>query len=193
MVQARGNLCVDCLIVLPTENPGNPCNHHPLSALSPPPTNIMPSLTERLLTIEDEFISALGQGEGALIAFNTTWEQLVADVEASVASASVNPETLTLVHSIATRIASFADTSIALYASYEDVNAQLINELDILMSDLSVSPRNHHTTLPTSCLSSTSRPVSHVTHGDRSFAPSRKRRRCFDDSRAMQDMPERRW
>ncbi len=99
----------------------------------------MAHLTERLLAVEDDFLSALIAGEGAMSAFESRWENILEDVDAmSNSPDGLADETATLVHTISLRVATLAETSTSLFMSYETITSQLVDHIDSLMSDITI-------------------------------------------------------
>ncbi|RDX51050.1 hypothetical protein OH76DRAFT_1401816 [Lentinus brumalis] len=138
----------------------------------------MCSLQERLLAAEDAFLLALSDGGSALTSFDHHWESLMAEADLAIESAGADSELPGLVHATATRIATLASISTELYVSYDTINSKFMDQIDSLMSQLTL--------------------VDDVSGGVRysvteeSATPSpRKRRRDCSPSPGMQD-PSRR-
>lgn len=72
-------------------------------------TNTMdPSIRQRLLTLESDFLSAVNEGDAALEAFEINAAKLRQDIDAATASNTVDNDTLVLAHGVASNIASLA-------------------------------------------------------------------------------------
>ncbi len=98
-------------------------------------------LRDRLLSAETEFFAALVDGDDAVAVFNKGWEALLDDINNPFES--LDPDTLTLAHTTALRIATLADTSIELYTSYDSYTSQLVSQLDSMMSELAFMDTRH--------------------------------------------------
>ncbi|KAL7285447.1 hypothetical protein ACG7TL_000544 [Trametes sanguinea] len=96
------------------------------------------SLKERLLSAEDDFLSALADGSDALFAFTNRWERLVQDVDAAIQANCLDTDVSALAHVTSMRIATLADASDELYATYESCTTQLIDQIQVVMSDLTL-------------------------------------------------------
>lgn len=104
----------------------------------------MDSIQSRLSTIEDEFISALLQGEDSIAQFDKRWEQLMQDVDQLSLSVGLNTETAVLVHTTAMRVATLAETSADLYDDFDNLTTVLVDDLDSLVSELSLQGSTSH-------------------------------------------------
>lgn len=92
---------------------------------------------DRLISAETDFYSALLGSDDSIVAFNTRWETLLDEIHD--ASESLDADTLTLAHTTASRIAALADTSIELYSSYDKFTSELVDQLDSMMSELTLT------------------------------------------------------
>ncbi|KAJ3006364.1 hypothetical protein NUW54_g3966 [Trametes sanguinea] len=116
-----------------------PIVDQPTLPLGQPSTiSSMVSLKARLLAAERDFVSALIEGGGSLVAFNDRWEQLLRDVDTALETNCLDHELSALAHATATRIAALADLSEEAYASCELVSAQLVGQLEVMVSDLTL-------------------------------------------------------
>ncbi|EJF66854.1 hypothetical protein DICSQDRAFT_176610 [Dichomitus squalens LYAD-421 SS1] len=149
----------------------------------------MPSLKERLLSAEDTFLSALSQGGSALTTFNKDWVALMAEVDLAVDAEALDPETSLLVQTTTYRIAMLAETSIELVELHEAYTSQFMDQLDSLMSELSLvdhatmSGRSRSSS-PSACESDTLATCRSTCGGVpyTNRPPSLKRRRDPDDT-----------
>ncbi|RPD82385.1 hypothetical protein L226DRAFT_564962 [Lentinus tigrinus ALCF2SS1-7] len=96
------------------------------------------SLTQRLLSVEDDFLSALYEGTDAYSAFQSRWETLLRDID-SLSPTTIDPDVLGLAHTISTRLAIMADASADLFHSYDGITSEFKVELDLLMAELSIA------------------------------------------------------
>ncbi|KAI1783070.1 hypothetical protein LXA43DRAFT_366303 [Ganoderma leucocontextum] len=96
------------------------------------------SLKQRLLSIEDDFVSALVKGGDALTAFEDRWEILLEDID-SASQNGLDCEVLAIAHATSTRLAALADTSVELLDSYNEITSQLVDQVDSLMGELSLT------------------------------------------------------
>ncbi|KAJ8457221.1 hypothetical protein ONZ51_g11666 [Trametes cubensis] len=133
---------------------------------------IIQSIRKRLYAAEDEYLAALVEGEAAMAAFDAQWQALASEIDSVAETSGLDEETSTLVHTTASRIAMLADTSIELYESYNLFTSQLMDEIDTLMSQLSLVDGSHP---PITLLSSTTSPCSDTLS-------SKKRKRVSDGS-----------
>lgn len=99
------------------------------------------SLKSRLLSVEQDFLSALVDGGDALIAFESRWEGLLEDVNNALETPGLHPEISALAHITATRVAALADASIDVCDIYNTHSSLLMAEIDNLMSELSIEDR----------------------------------------------------
>ncbi|KAI0688025.1 hypothetical protein C8T65DRAFT_127355 [Cerioporus squamosus] len=130
----------------------------------------MSSLQQQLLSIEDDFLKALGEGGDTLCIFEERWQKLLVDVEAALDSGSLDEETSALAHTTALRVATLADASAELFASRDEITLDLMAQVDTLMAQVSVSDE-----------STPSLPVRHI---ESEVMSSRKRRRDSSESPA---------
>ncbi|KAM5533948.1 hypothetical protein V8D89_012373 [Ganoderma adspersum] len=98
----------------------------------------MSSLKDRLLSAEDDYLTALISGEDAMIAFEIHWEAILAEIDAAYESTGLDSSTITLAHTTSLRIATLADTSIELFDSYNSITSQLMVQLDHCMYALTL-------------------------------------------------------
>ncbi|KAI0735002.1 hypothetical protein C8Q76DRAFT_267155 [Earliella scabrosa] len=98
----------------------------------------MPSLKARLLLAEEEFLAALTEGGDSICAFETHWEAVVDEVNIAAHANELDDETTSLAHVVATRLAHLAETSADLFASYDTLTEQLVDQLDGLIADLRI-------------------------------------------------------
>ncbi|KAI0830486.1 hypothetical protein BC628DRAFT_871305 [Trametes gibbosa] len=101
----------------------------------------MLSFKDRLSAVEGEFLVALIKGGDALSAFNDRWEELVFEIDLALEHATLDTETASLAHAVASRCATLAETSVDLFSSYNSLTTELMGELDTLMSDLTIHER----------------------------------------------------
>lgn len=153
----------------------------------------MISLKDKLLLAEEDFLSALSGGEKALLAFEDRWQSLMEDVEAAAASQEFDLDTSSLIHTTALRIATLADTSVALFTSYDTLTAELVGELDSMLSELSLSDHTPSRLEHPQFLSTSSPSAAAVSSNDAQLSNpclerSRKRRR---DNSEHSDMGSR--
>nr|VWO96878.1 DUF4097 domain-containing protein [Ganoderma boninense] len=99
----------------------------------------MSSLTSRLVAVEDDFSAAIIEGGAAITAFNERWDALLIDVDLAFSSSTgLDDETLSIIHTVSTRIAELADASIDLYTTCNLLTSELVSELDKSMSELTL-------------------------------------------------------
>ncbi|OSD03247.1 A mating type homeodomain transcription factor [Trametes coccinea BRFM310] len=103
----------------------------------PPPT--MSSLKQRLLSADRDFVSALGHGIDALVAFDRSWERLIDDVDAAFRTTGLDDDICALVHATATRIANLADSSDSQLAYCKSFTAELVDQIQDIMSNLTLT------------------------------------------------------
>ncbi len=99
----------------------------------------MISLNDRLLVAEEEFLSALDGGGQSISAFNVRWDKLLVDLDDAAASGEMDPELSHLAYNAAMRLSALADTSIELYNSYDAVTSRLMDQVESLMEELTIS------------------------------------------------------
>ncbi|KAJ3001514.1 hypothetical protein NUW54_g6375 [Trametes sanguinea] len=134
----------------------------------------MASIRERLLAVEDDFVYALASGNDALVAFHDNWERLMEDVDAALQSNCLENDLGALVYATAMRVATLVDISEDLHTSYESCTAQLVDQLEVFMSDLTLldmpAPRDRNIQKPSAFTTPVSCPPS----------ATRKRRRASE-------------
>ncbi|KAI0375175.1 hypothetical protein BV20DRAFT_960266 [Pilatotrama ljubarskyi] len=99
----------------------------------------MAALRRRLLSIEDEFLTALSKGGEALTAFEYLWEQLQGDLDNALTSDDLDDETCCLAHTVATRISTLADTSIEILITKEAITDDLVVEVESILSQFALA------------------------------------------------------
>ncbi|CDO72954.1 hypothetical protein BN946_scf185007.g8 [Trametes cinnabarina] len=110
----------------------------------------MSTLTKRLLSAEDDFLTALEQGTEALASFDRHWEALMNEIDRAMEFDSLDYDTLILVHSTSLRISVLADASIDLFRTQDAYTSELMSHLDSLLSDIALSPKPSQHQLPPS-------------------------------------------
>ncbi|KAI0324464.1 hypothetical protein GY45DRAFT_1331520 [Cubamyces sp. BRFM 1775] len=142
----------------------------------------MSHLKQRLLDIEDDFLSALAEGEDALLSFESRWEALYNDIDVAVESSSVDQDTLSLAHATALRCATLADLSVETFTSCSTIEEELMGELEELISELHLYQDPEQTSSARSASQSTSlnqgtrkRGRSSIGEEEHSIGPSCKR------------------
>ncbi|KAI0652024.1 hypothetical protein C8Q79DRAFT_935831 [Trametes meyenii] len=103
----------------------------------------MCSLQDRLISMEDDFVSALIEGDAAVVAFNQRWERLVDDIDVALQDNNLDDGILALVHVTATRIATLADITADVYTSYNAFTTELVDQIEELMSELTLVDHPH--------------------------------------------------
>lgn len=98
----------------------------------------MTTFKNRLLTAEQEFLVALGEGDSAVSVFDGRWQRLIAELDVAMDSGTLDDETSALAHTISLRIAILADTSADLVENYNAFTAQLVDQMTGLMSELAL-------------------------------------------------------
>nr|WCD41985.1 homeodomain HD1 [Ganoderma boninense] len=99
----------------------------------------MSSLRDRLLLAEEDFLTSLTDGtDSAIRAFEVRWESVVHDVNLAADTNDLDEETSVLAHVVATRMSHIAETATDLFASYNTLTVQLVDQLDGLMSELTL-------------------------------------------------------
>ncbi|KAI0719960.1 hypothetical protein C8T65DRAFT_826602 [Cerioporus squamosus] len=144
----------------------------------------MTSLRDRLLSAEDNFLTALDRGGDALSAFDQFWETLMADVELAMDSNSLDDETSTLVQTTTLRIAALADASIDLVQIQDTFTAQLMDQLEGLVSEITLVDYSPNMRARSSSLPYASPPPSPLSnsHIGKTARSSLKRRRSSDST-----------
>lgn len=134
----------------------------------------MTSLQERLLSIEDEFLTALSDGEDALSTFEQRWEKLQEDLDTAFRLGELDMPLSMLVHSTASRIATLADTSIELLIRKDTITNELVEEVESLMAQIDLAGTAALTSSTT--LSSSPSHSKRCRDADESPVPSKRRR-----------------
>ncbi|KAI1781633.1 hypothetical protein LXA43DRAFT_1069954 [Ganoderma leucocontextum] len=132
----------------------------------------MASYKARLLGVEDDFLSSLSKGGDAIAAFEGRWEELLHDIDSAMDMSGFPSDIPPLAHAVAVRIAALADTSAALLVKCDDLTSQFVDEVDSLMSQLTLSDNSDQ--------SSPTLPLLHMSGSpckQDPISPSRKRRR----------------
>ncbi|KAI9065941.1 A mating type homeodomain transcription factor [Trametes sanguinea] len=152
----------------------------------------MSSLKQRLLSAEDEFISALADGDDALVAFADKWERLLEEADVAFHDHCPDSDMGALVYTTSIRIATLAESSSELYARHESFAAQLTDQLEALMSDLAIFDSSPLSQIPTTlppCTTSikskrrrTSSPERELT-----YEPTKRRRVIADPPSCGED------
>ena len=152
----------------------------------------MSSLRQRLLAAESDFLAALGSGDGTLVTFNDHWERLLADVDSALETASLDSETASLAHTVTLRLVTLADASAEIYSSCNALTTQLMDQVDTLMSELTLLDRPQTEILqhPSSPSSGPPQSIGRLRQDYGCSTSSRKRRRnCIE----RQDINEERY
>ncbi|TBU63776.1 hypothetical protein BD310DRAFT_524044 [Dichomitus squalens] len=137
----------------------------------------MHALRDRLLLAEDDFLAALAEGDGAVVAFNERWEALVADVDAVLESTGLDEQTSALVHSVAFRIATLADTSAEVFESSDLITSDLVAQVEDLVSQLRLEDNTLSVSPPPSHPVSLASPSHSTVCPDLEDSASRRKRR----------------
>ncbi|RPD55903.1 hypothetical protein L227DRAFT_296777 [Lentinus tigrinus ALCF2SS1-6] len=106
------------------------------------------SLTQRLLSVEEDFLSALFEGGEAFSAFVKRLETLARDIDSL--SPTTEPAVLDLVHATSMRLAALAGTSVRLFQTCDGFTSELIVEVDSLMAELSIADEPARSSSPES-------------------------------------------
>ncbi|TBU34741.1 hypothetical protein BD311DRAFT_746712 [Dichomitus squalens] len=122
----------------------------------------------RLLSAEHDFLTSLNKGGDAIADFERRWERLLQDIDSAMEVSGLPSDVPALAHAVAVRIAALADTSAALLVSCDDLTSQFVDEVDSLLSQLSLSH---------DLVKSIPSPTLHESDTRPEFEPSRKRRR----------------
>lgn len=98
----------------------------------------MGSIRERLLCAEEQYFAAIAEPEGttALEDFSDLWIALCDDVDLSVASRTLDEDTLSLAAAVATRIEGYASSFEAVLSAVSSVEANMKSELEDVFSQL---------------------------------------------------------
>lgn len=96
----------------------------------------MATLRQRLLSIEDDFLSALSEGGEELVTFELLWDALQQDLDMALHANRLDDETACMAHTVAMRIATLADTSIEILGVKDAITDDLVKEVESLLTQL---------------------------------------------------------
>ncbi|TFY53890.1 hypothetical protein EVG20_g9930 [Dentipellis fragilis] len=106
------------------------------------------ALRSRFLSIEDQFLSSITLGSDAIAAFNHDWASLFRDFSAAVKSQQVDDETMTMAHTIASRVAILADPLLCMDSEMGKLLEDFESEVDRILSDGDVEVSSSHLNHP---------------------------------------------
>ena len=107
----------------------------------------MLSLKDRLLSVEEDFLASMLNGDKAMSAFDQRWQTLLDDIdhamETEAATNSINHDIPALAFAVASRVATLADTSVALFTTCDTISSDLYKRRKVSSNPLSFSPSSH--------------------------------------------------
>ncbi|TFY69981.1 hypothetical protein EVJ58_g104 [Rhodofomes roseus] len=98
----------------------------------------MPSLRDRLLTLQDEFLLAVTDGEAAMQAFDERWHALSEDILASINSSVLDEETISLAQSVSSLIEVYASSFEDLFSVTDTMHADMKTEIEDVFARLTL-------------------------------------------------------
>lgn len=93
----------------------------------------MNDLTHRLHSAETDFLAALEDGTQMLASCTQTWSTLLDDVSTGLLTGSIHDETLSLAHSVASRVSDIARWYLDIKHGVENISARLHEDCDVML------------------------------------------------------------
>ena len=102
----------------------------------------MNNLTQRLLSAEIDFLTALESGSQMLASYNQRWSALLDALQTASKTGSVGDETLHLAHAVASRIASVASCFLDIKREEESFTTSLKKDCDAIVHQMAALDLN---------------------------------------------------
>ncbi|KAJ7446468.1 C-terminal domain of homeodomain 1-domain-containing protein [Mycena galericulata] len=129
----------------------------------------MSSIHHRLLQIEGEFLDTISADDlESATSFAQRWNDLYLDVQASLRVDALDNETTNLAHSLASKIAIFADSFLSMRKASDNITTALTSDLEIVFDNLEIGPPKTNSNGTDTSLASVSTPI---TRPDPSLPP----------------------
>lgn len=93
-----------------------------------------PSISQRLLKAEEEFLEAITAGDSAVDAFEESWKVLGRDIQQAVEAETLSDETKKLAHDVGSRISIMANAMLDIETRAEGIRAQLTADCDAILA-----------------------------------------------------------